>query len=164
MLYLYINSYRAANLIICLLISSDTHIIHWTVYCCWRRTKKHCFPFARLVCSLALTQTSWPFNFVDNIETSINLYDGASFDWFIGAFPYFPEDISGVLISSSPSMTLETCPSIDLCACFLALFSAFLASRFNCFSDFSLKSYLNYVTYTKGHYTGRILSIQRSPK
>ena len=37
-------TYCEMNFIICLLTSSETYAIHWTVYCCCLSTKKHCFP------------------------------------------------------------------------------------------------------------------------
>jgi hypothetical protein len=37
-------TYLEANLTMCLLTTSLTAMMHWTVYCCWRRTRKHCLP------------------------------------------------------------------------------------------------------------------------
>lgn len=38
------RTHFAANLTICLLARSPTATSAWTLNCCWRRTRKHCFP------------------------------------------------------------------------------------------------------------------------
>lgn len=96
-------------------------------------------PFALQVWKRPWIQTVWLSSFGVNMPMSMYWRVARSLDMFMGSFPYLPSDTSGPsgTLSRAPLPWPSVLPDWALISPFLAFFSAFLASLFNCFSDFS---------------------------
>lgn len=85
--HILLKYYPATNFTNALLVDSETARRHCTVDCCWRSKKKHCFPFALLVCSLPLDQIFLSMTDVPRSPTFKKDRSNFSWLWFITAFP-----------------------------------------------------------------------------